>query len=555
VDLILQIDQKVPDQVWSDPVRLRQILYNLLGNAIKFSGQLKGKRGKVEVVVVPMTSNDGRTGMEFIIRDNGIGIDKDNLLRLFEEFNQGDSSTKRRYGGTGLGLAICDRLVKLMKGDIKVTSMLGEGSEFRVFLPLRSVNDAGETLAQATPLQNLDCVMVGSNESSDKIAYTLERAGARIHREVSLSSAMESCRKNPKWVLVYSLAADSMPTHQGNQDVLNEARLSSVIILPGLGLKVRTQNLELMISEPSIARRETLLRAVSIAAGRVTVENLEGTVEMLDPASSGCGNKLKSTEGSAARILVAEDDPINQRVIGYQLGLLGYNVDVANDGISAFGMWSEKEYDMVLSDLHMPDMDGYGLVRAIRQEESQHQLERTPVVFITADVLTARAWERGESDVDGYVSKPISLDELRDTLTTVLAQNQAMNSDRKDSLYSDMMDKNKPQIFDLDILYNVVGRDPGPIREFLFLFKGSARDHLEKIHQSLAMEDGSALGNTAHQLKSSARSIGAMRVAEICEEIEAKSQSEDLPEWLELVLRLERETKQLNKIIDQFIGQ
>ncbi|SEK22610.1 PAS domain S-box-containing protein [Ectothiorhodospira marina] len=552
VDLTLQIDPRVPDYVWSDPVRLRQILYNLLGNAIKFSGQLAGKRGKVEVIVGPMIADDGRTGVEFSIRDNGIGISDDQLSRIFEQFSQADSSTKRRYGGTGLGLSICDRLTRLMQGYINVESRLGWGSEFRVYLPLKSVNE-GEASIRVAPLGKLNCVIVAkSGEEPDMIELSLTQAEAQVYREPSLLAGIARCQKNPDWVLVHSLAPASMSTTHGDQDELNEVQISSVTVLPGAGLKVRRHNMELLIAELPIARRETLLRAVAMAAGRIALESPNDHVDKSESQLDIHQPSVNPGSATVARILVAEDDPINQRVIRYQLSLLGYDVDVTSDGIAAFCRWRERCYDMVLSDLHMPDMDGHGLVRAIRQEERQCQLARTPVVFITADVLMAQDWGNWESDIDGYIPKPLTLNELRDTLVSVLACRETVIRAPLKSTVAEATDVNDVKVFDPDVLHAVVGEDPEAVHEFLSLFKHAAKKHLEKVHEGLALEDASALATSAHQLKSAARAIGGMRVSEVCQELETKSRSGDLSEWLELSLRLERETRQLNEVINQF---
>jgi signal transduction histidine kinase/CheY-like chemotaxis protein len=355
----------VPERVLGDPLRLQQILFNLLGNALKFT-----EAGSVRLSLE-------RAGDLLCIKvaDTGIGLTEEQRERLFQPFVQADSTTTRRFGGTGLGLSIVRRLAEAMGGSVAVESAIGVGSSFSVTLALDGVP---ATQAAVRPLDGLPLVLSLPDPAEARaIARYLEDAGAKV--VIEPTEAFVGIR------LAGSSGAGQVP------------------LLDATGVTGAT-------ALPRPWRRDTLVRAVARAFGRSAPQ----AVVDLAPAAA-----LAQLGG---RVLVVDDNSVNRRILARQVELAGASTDTAAGGEEALELMRRGHYDLVLADLQMPGMDGFDLARRIRAREQEDRLSRTPILAITASALEDQVSRTRDVGMDGLVTKPVGIEQLRATLDTWLKE-------------------------------------------------------------------------------------------------------------------------------------
>ncbi len=515
VDVSLYIDPALPAGVISDEVRLRQVLYNIVGNAIKFSAGRPDVRGVVSLRVV--RAGDDPLRVCFSVADNGIGIAPERLSDLFRPFTQAETSTTRRYGGTGLGLAICRRLVDMLGGEISVDSAVGRGATFRVTLPLEVAADIG-----APPLPVLDGVdcLIGPccGADADIVEAYLTQAGARTHRPADTAEALDVARDAQPPLIVIDCTRDG--DAPASEYLLAGIDAHGVRLLRGRGAGRLDPRRQIAV-DANVLRRATLLRAVAVAAGRASPESAD------EADAGGLPRPAAPPDVEAARaehrlILVAEDNEINQKVILHQLALLGYAAEVAEDGAQALSMWRRGAYALLLTDLHMPHLDGYALTAAIRREERPGS--HIPILALTANALRGEERRALDAGMDAYLTKPVQLDLLRSTLEHHLpgavARAHTPVAPRASETPRD--DPALP-LFDVSVLEELVGDDQQIVREFLDEFRRSARDLAESLRTALDGGWPAEAGNAAHKLKSAARSVGALALGEECAIIEREA--------------------------------
>jgi signal transduction histidine kinase/ActR/RegA family two-component response regulator len=347
----------VPERVIGDPLRLQQILFNLVGNAIKFT-----ERGSVRLTVerVADTGADvsGRLGLRIKVMDTGIGLTAEQRDRLFQPFVQADSSTTRRFGGTGLGLSIVRRLAEAMEGGVAVESEPGAGSTFSVTVRLATAPPS-VAVQKDPPLLGLTLLLsLPDPAESAAIARYLRDAGAEV-------------------------------------DVVSASAPSIVVV----GTDARVPLGE--VKRPW--RRDALVRAVARAAGRAD-----------QPARAPAA--LQPVERLNGRVLVVDDNSVNRKILARQLELAGTSTDVAASGEEALQLWRKGGYDLVLADLQMPTMDGFELARRIRDDEAAAGRERMPILAVTASTHQEQEELSRVAGMDGFITKPIGIEQLRATL-------------------------------------------------------------------------------------------------------------------------------------------
>ena len=555
VALTLYTDPAIPQQVMSDALRLRQVLVNLVNNAIKFSGG-QDRAGRVSVRAVLVEQGAEQVTVEFQVADNGIGMDEETQARLFTAFTQADVSTTRRFGGTGLGLAIANHLVEMMGGEIKVQSALGAGSTFKVRL-LFGLPAVGSSAVEAiSEVAGLPCVVVGNGEGlADDLAAYLKHANAVVERALDLADATaQTTGRSGLSVWIVDACDESQSAEQllaaARASIDPDVRLVLVVIERGKRRQPRALGSGLITVDGNALSRRTFLKAVAAAAGRVSLE---------EPAEKISAGKLASIAPSreealrrGKRILIAEDNEINQKVIVRQLSLLGYNADVAGDGLEALELWKSGDYGLLLTDLHMPRMDGYELTQAIRAEEKAGK--RTPIVALTANALKGEAEHCRAVGMDDYRSKPSPLSELKAVLERWLPAVKS-EADAPDS--SGVLPSVSPQStaavpVDISVLKELVGNDPDIVRDFLQDFRnGAARVALE-LRAACAASQSKAVVAAAHKLKSSARAVGALALGEMCEAMEEAAKLGDEDALSVLLARFELEMAAVERYLDEF---
>ncbi len=517
VELTLFVDPKIPSEVLGDAGRLRQVLINLGNNAIKFSGGLE-RSGRVSMRALLVERNLEQVVVEISIADNGIGMDEQTLSTLFTPFTQADVTTTRRFGGTGLGLAIALHLVELMDGEISVQSVLGQGSTFTVRLPFVLLSDSVDIAPAESPVVGLPCLVVGDAQGlADDIAAYLEYGGAVVERSPNLAAAQErrGLDSSGLWVWVLDAAGAPPPLVElcTIASIRPEQEIRFVVIGRGQRRKARMEDANVVLIDGNVLTRWTVLNVVAIAARRAQEEKTM-------PLPGKCEAEFQPPSREAALrqgrlILVAEDNETNQKVILRQLALLGFAADVADNGRQALERWRHGDYALLLSDLHMPKMDGCELTMAIRAEEKDSR--RIPIVALTANVLKDEAEHCKAVGMDEYLSKPVQLAQLKAMLEKWLPAPVGPGSDSSVTLPI------QAPVFapvDVNVLKVLVGDDPAVISEFLHDFHCSATLIEAELKAAYTAGHAVQVGALAHKLKSSALSVGALEIGELCAEIE-----------------------------------
>jgi PAS domain S-box-containing protein len=416
LDLVTVVPATVPATILADPARIRQILLNLVGNAVKFTDQ-----GAVTVqvgleVLAQAPEADPVAHLRLEVTDTGIGIAEDKQQALFEQFMQADASTTRRYGGTGLGLAICRRLCDLMGGEIAVESRLGAGTTFRVWLPVReddlmTASGTGKGAGCALPRA---LVIAPATHLREGLAVMMESAGLAVDTACGVARGRECLQDALRQQSPYAFVViDHNDEPVGElchsvQQVTAEGGAGRRVVLTAL--RRRTDR--------------TLLEAAGAAAvlsKPLRPRELYGLIgRMLEaaPAVTQAATVAPAVEPAPGRlrVLIAEDNTVNQKLAMRVLEKLGCFAEIAVDGKEAVTRWEQSHHDMILMDCQMPELDGYQATAEIRARERATGRPRTPIVALTANALKGDRERCLEAGMDDFLSKPFHVDRLREIL-------------------------------------------------------------------------------------------------------------------------------------------
>jgi PAS domain S-box-containing protein len=563
VSLWLYTDPRLPSRMTGDAARLRQVLMNLVGNAIKFSSG-QARRGAVSLRALrlaagPACSSDIDT-LALVVTDNGIGMDAQTQARLFSPFTQADASTTRRFGGTGLGLSISQRLVALMGGEITVRSEVDRGSTFTVRLPMRvplapadAMGDVDDAQALAAySLAGLSCVLLGriGGPVADLADY-LAHAGAAVQCLQALPDVLACLRRaGPGRCLV--VIADPA---EDVDDVLSACRAtvwarprlvsSFVVIENGQQRKPRLQTADQTILDGECLHRAVFLHTVALAAGLGRKDSVPDLSTADEADTLPAPLDAADLQGVGRMILVAEDNEINQKVLSKQLALLGFQAEMTSNGLEALASWRRGGHALLLADLHMPDMDGYTLAAAVRAEEAGGS--RLPIIALTANALRDEEVRCRAAGMDGYLSKPARLAQLKSTIERwLLPVPSAAKTDE-----SSVRTQATEMPADLRVLTDLVGDDPRVLRKILETFCARTAHSVQELAQGHANGALQTLADIGHQLKSSARSIGALRLGQICADIEeAAMDPQRASELSRLLASFEVELRAVHHFLD-----
>ncbi|MGM0501094.1 MAG: PAS domain S-box protein [Bacillota bacterium] len=418
IELALRIEPEVPVKLNGDSARLRQILINLLGNAVKFTSE-----GEVvlEVEKEAEVELENQTGVEllFSVHDTGIGIAQAKQEQIFSSFTQADSSSTRKYGGTGLGLTISRKLVDLMGGDIGVKSTLGEGSTFyfKVTFPLADGEVQVQKFGEATTdLKGLEVLIVDDNSTNLLILEEiLTNEGASVTKAVNGKEALSELRTNPSYDLIaLDYLMPQLNGYQVAQKVRENLELEEIKIImlsSSFNRSDETEDLDKYIDQYSRKpiRKQNLLDNIN------QVFREEKNEEALEKETATI-NKSESTDiadvSSQMNILLVEDTEENRMLIKLHLKNKDYQIDIAENGVQAVEKFKANNYDLVLMDIQMPKMDGYQATKEIRAWEEKQDITATPIVALTAYALDKDADEALEVGCDAHLAKPIKKDNL-----------------------------------------------------------------------------------------------------------------------------------------------
>lgn len=526
VELLVHVDSTLPSRMLGDAGRLRQVLLNLVGNAIKFSGG-QTRKGLVSLRAQCFVNDAGEKTLTLVVNDNGVGMTPKTLAGLFSPFMQADASTTRRFGGTGLGLSISHRLVAMMGGEITVKSAVNQGSTFTVQLPVEEA--LGAACAQPL-LPDLTCLLVGKANLMVDLADCLKQARCEVQRTLTLTETLAWLRSAAPGCFVV-VVADPL---EDSESVLTACRalgqerpelvLTFVLIQRGRRRVPRRQQDDQVEVDADGLDCVTFLHAVELA---IELEPMRGALNK-DHADDALGTTVSPADPASASplILVAEDNDVNQQVLGKQLALLGYRAEMVSNGEEALARWRSGGHALLLTDLHMPVMDGYMLAAAVRAEEDE--ASRLPIIALTANAVRGEELRCREAGMDAYLTKPLRLAHLRSAIESSLRPvPTALDMRGVDPVASSAYSP-----VDLDVLVDLVGDDTAVQDEILAAFRASTADSARKMSDSFSEGAWEAMSDAAHKLKSASRSIGAVRLGEICADIEEAIAGNTLPAML-----------------------
>ena len=519
IELVSDIHSDVPEMVMGDPGRLRQVLNNLIGNAVKFT-----RKGEIAVTVVPVTDPDEGEFLRFGVRDTGIGIPEEKVDHIFEEFSQADVSTTREYGGTGLGLAISSRIVGLMGGTIEVTSTVGEGSEFSFRIPLKisdsEAHPAGEL--ERITLSGVRAIVVDDNTTNRRIVREMLGAvGISVHEAKDADAGLARLHQAASEGNAYDLAVIDgyMPGRDGfemaeiirGDPVLKNTKMMLLTsgARKGDGQRCREIGVQAYLTKP--VSRTDLLEA--------TVVVLTETKDELQTGRLVTRHSIEETR-QHRRILLAEDNPVNQKVASTMLRKRGHTVDIVENGQEAVNAVRSNTYDIVLMDIQMPTMDGIDAVREIRSDQRFADL---PIIALTAHALEGDEERFLEAGMNGYVSKPFRPHQL-------YAVVEEWTSDPVSDSAGKQTDEAESPPVDL-VSFRETMREAGAedaVESMLELFLDDAPGRMEALQAAAAGGEVEAIARAAHAYKSAAATIGATELASSLNTIEARAKKDEI---------------------------
>jgi len=416
----LETDPRTPALMVADPVRLRQVLINLTGNATKLTDA-----GKVCIRVFPTEPSNPRSPVRFEVEDSGIGIEADQVQQLFEMFTQADASTTRRYGGTGLGLAISQQIVELMGGTIGVNSQPGEGSKFWFRLPLPIDHQTVSAVTERTGLAGVRVLVVDDNRINRRIFHEhLTAAGMLCETASSGEEALSALRSARRRDAAFGIAVVDfhMPGMDGEElgrAIGGEPELQDTVLvmLSSAGIRGEAAQFSAAGFSAYLTKPTRLTRLLDVLGAAWDDRGGAGeliTQYTLSENRAGRTDERQVERSVRAHVLLAEDNQVNQQVARKLLSKIGCTVDVAANGREAVERFRSSDYDAIFMDCQMPEMDGFEAAAAIRRIEAGSP--RTPIIALTAHAMDSDRKKCLEAGCDDYATKPINRAKLIETI-------------------------------------------------------------------------------------------------------------------------------------------
>ncbi|NEP78159.1 MAG: response regulator [Okeania sp. SIO3B3] len=541
IDLLYLVDPNVPAYIIGDETRINQILMNLVNNGIKFT-----ESGEVYIRVSQekINTNNKNIRLHISVSDTGIGMNEEQMSRLFKPFSQGDSSTTRRYGGTGLGLAICSRLVKLMGGSFSVESEVDKGSKFSFTIQTKAAPAQPKRyLNKQTPeIKNKRVLLVDDNQTNLEILIW------QCQQWEMLPFATDHAKEAISWIErgdLFDLAIldMAMPEMDGLTLGFELRKFKSqdelpLILLTSLGkynedIDSINQIFSAYISKP--VKQSTLLK---------TIVDIFATVKQTyhtQPTKQVQINH-KLAEHLPLKILLAEDNIINQEFAVAILEKMGYKIDVVNNGIDAIAACKNQNYDIIFMDVQMPEMDGLEATREIIKQLPSET--RPKIIAMTANAMEDDRDECLQAGMDDYVSKPIKIQLMQQMLEKWGTKHTNINGTTSNS-----------QIIDRTaMIVSMAETKPELVKKMTHLYLDrEAPRRLTEIKQAIADENAKGLKHSAHTLKGGSATLGAIGVVEVCRQLEAKAKNQDFADIEQLVQLLEERYEEARKELIKFL--
>jgi CheY-like chemotaxis protein len=534
IELVFHVNGDVPARLRGDPGRLRQVLINLLSNAVKFTDL-----GEVVLRVTKTGDTQGHVVLHFSVTDTGIGIGESSQRLLFRPFTQADGSAARRHGGTGLGLAISKQIVEYMHGEIGVRSAPRQGSTF--WFTARLVKQPGvvtSTREEASTLRGVPLLIVDDNETNRKILQAQADSWAMPNESApDGTEALRLLRQRADAGDPFSIAIldMEMPGMDGltlaraikSEPAIADARL--VLMSPtdyhADPEQLNETGLIACLAKP-VKQSQLFTCLVSIMAG--VVPPLTDYEAESHGADAGrrlrlVGERLLTEDlRGGARILIAEDQLVNQKVLLYQLQELGYSADAVSNGWQVLEVLEGGAYDLILMDCQMPELDGYETTAEVRRREGP--LGHTPIIAVTAHAFESDREKCLSAGMDDYISKPVNPQTLKTILERWLSPTSrgvAPDASGADDDAAQLEDIIAPSVL-ASFRAATGGNDDNPVRALLDLYLRETRPQLDDLSEALARRDARVLQQTAHGIKGSSASLGIEKMAVLCGELEER---------------------------------
>jgi two-component system sensor histidine kinase/response regulator len=529
LELVCVIEPGVPAKVRSDPMRLRQILLNLVGNAIKFT-----EAGEVILRVKPV---DAVGRLRFEITDTGIGIAEGALTHIFNEFSQADSFTTRKYGGTGLGLAICRQLVTLLSGEIGVRSVMGSGSTFWFEVRLEPITDAQSNDADlsSTRLPRLNfaglrALIVDDNPNNREILQQhIQSWGVHVKAVDSGAAALEALNEADPAEFDMVLLDDQMPGLGGVQvarTIREDRRYDALrLIMLSSHENENTEEIARLFAAtlPKPVRRSHLFACLSRAMSLPT--SVDNEIPSRTP-------QIQLPQ-SGPRILLVEDNPVNREVAVGMLESLGCVTQAAENGWLAIEAMNDSGYDAVLMDCQMPVMDGLTATAEIRRRESGTGNIRIPIIALTANAMEGDRERCLAAGMDDFLSKPFTQQQLSTTLRRWLTARNLADHTREHS---------RAPLIDVGVLRNISAlARPALLNSLIDLYMQHSPTLIAAVEAAATNLQEGALCEAVHSLKSSTANLGGTRLAAVAKECEALVRGGGIAQTAPLVARIRKE--------------
>lgn len=520
IDLDIEVAPEVPRRVVGDRVRLRQVLTNLVSNAIKFT--------EYGGVVVTVSLDEGEPGdhrayIRFDIVDSGIGMDEETVRSLFQPFQQADAATTRRFGGTGLGLSIVKHLTGLMGGRVECESRVLQGSRFSVVVPFDEAiagdDDWGYRIAGAKVLA-LVTLELRQRIISDFLAQFGASADFFDSADELLAGAKRATAQDSVDLILLDRNCSTSECVGIHRRFSEDPDLS---LLPFLVVRSKEAVQTQLIPDAVLVNGNPLIRSSLIQGIATALGSIGAPVpEIVAEHAGGVREPLsRDREEAAGRlILLAEDNPTNRELIPRQLARLGYLCDAAEDGERAWKMLqsADARYALLLTDCHMPRVDGYELTRRIRAHERSNGKKKLPIVAVTANALQGEGERCLEMGMNGYLAKPLQLRDLKEIVAEFLPLPATDLGVR-----GSVDERSAPRFRELT---DVLGGDEEKIRHVLSVFERSTRGDCDLLDAAYAARDARQVRELAHKLKSGCSQLGEDIAAQELEALESRAKGQ-----------------------------
>jgi two-component system sensor histidine kinase/response regulator len=547
LELAYDADPEVPSHLLGDPGRLRQILVNLVGNAIKFT-----QRGEVLVTVEKSSQNGGSVELHFKVKDTGIGIPPEKQGLLFKAFSQADSSTTRKYGGTGLGLAISVRLAQLMGGKMWVDSSEGRGSTFHftASFAISAAEVQPASPALETALLGLRVLVVDDNDTNRRILCDMTRGwGMRPSAMENGALALATLgtaeqERDPFRVILIDCHMPGMDGFELAEEMQTRIKLNAegaeptVLMLtsgglPGEANRCREVGISAYLLKPVL--KDDLLAAIRAALSQRRTEADKPPALVTRHTLRESARKL--------RVLVAEDNAVNQAVILRVLQKMGHTAVLAQNGKEALALASAEKFDLVFMDVQMPEMDGMAATAAIRENEKEKGATHLPIFAMTAHAMKGDRERCLAAGMDGYLTKPVRFSDIEQTLSSAVRSPMVPS---KHAVSKASWDKTEA--------LDRIGGDEQLLQELCQIFLEESPKLLQKLQQAVAAGDADGVMRAAHSLKGESSYLGAGGTSQAARQLEEMGRGNDLSRAGETLGVLEREVAGLRLNLKELAG-